>query len=111
MATKQTWLRGFEAASVVAGVVTTVFAVFWFLDERHAHQENANRTYIEVQAKINAMEMRQFAAAKKYYEDKKMAGMTLDVAEQARLDFLSRQIERNEEAAEELDQALQQLKH
>ena len=108
---KRNILRGFEAFSVVAGVIATVFGAFWFMDERHQHQEVSQRTYLEVQAKLNAMEMRQFATAKKFYEDKRMMGAQLDAAEIMRLEFLDRQIQKNEEVAVELDAALRELSH
>jgi hypothetical protein len=110
-ASKQSILRGFEAFSIVAGVIATVFGAFWFMDERHQHQTVSQRTYIELQAKINAMDMRQYAAAKKFYEDKRLMGISLDSAENLRLEFLDRQIQKNEEIAVELDAALRELKH
>ena len=75
-------------------VIAIAFAAFFFLDNRHAHNEDVDYSAIEMQRRILMSESTRYAEVAKYYSDKLKAGDSLTPAELARFELVEKQQER-----------------
>jgi len=78
----------------IAGVVAFCFAVFFFMDERHAHPKSVSESAADLNQRIMMAESTRYAEVAKYYTDKLKDGEQLSQAELSRLDLVQRQQER-----------------
>lgn len=80
-----------DLISAVVSAVSIAFAVFFFMDNRHAHSPDL----VEQEAKFNRnllMEQStRYAEIEKYYTDELKSGETLTEAQLERLDLVQRQ--------------------
>ena len=103
-------LKGLEAVTVIGGTLGLVFGAFLFLDKRHQHTTDAIATNLEIERKLNELDLKKDAEAKVYYENKLAEQGKLDRAEDLRLRQLDRSIELKTEKAQEIETAIRDLK-
>ena len=91
-------LQTIDLAKSVAGLIAIAFAVFFFMDDRHAHFAELDNADTALRERILMSESTRYAEIQKYYIDKMKAGQSLTDAEQKRLDLVQKQQERIAEA-------------
>lgn len=106
--------------TIIGGFVGTIFGVFFFLDERHAHQEEIVDNLTSVQTDITLTELKlkkdildldlkKDSESRKYYEDMIVSGKTLDEAQKMRKNYLEDEMQRKMEAIEKYDDAIREI--
>ena len=80
--------------SSVVSAIAVAFAIFFFMDSRHAHPIAVEATAAEINQRILMAESARYAEVSKYYLDKLQDGEPLSKAETSRLDLVQRQQER-----------------
>jgi hypothetical protein len=85
----------------LVAVVAVAFAVFFFMDDRHAHNEDVDLSSIELHRRILMSESTRYAEVAKYYADKLKAGEPLTPAELARFELVEKQQQRIREMMSE----------
>ena len=105
-----------ELLASLIGIVSVCFAVFFFLDARHAKEAELEQMKIErlatelnIRAEIIERDAKANAEAAVHYRNLK-AARELEAAEQSRLDYLERQLERKYAEQDRIQQAELQLK-
>ena len=77
------------------GAFTAIcFAIFFFMDERHAHPSSVEASNADLNQRILMAESTRYAEVANYYSNKMREGETLTKAEESRLDLVQRQQER-----------------
>lgn len=103
-------LRVLEVITIIGGTLSLVFGAFLFLDKRHEHTTDAIATNLDIERKLNELDLKKDAEAKVYYENKLAEKGSLDRAETLRLNQLDRAIELKTEKAQEIETAIRELK-
>jgi len=120
MQVKKESLDIIQKLTLIFGFVGTIFGVFFFLDDRHAHKETTVKEFTEIQQEISLTElglerdileldMKKDAESKKYYEDLIVQGKELDKAQQMRKEYLEEEMERKITSIEKIDDAIMKI--
>lgn len=120
MAIKKESLDIIQKLTIIIGFVGSVFGVYFFLDEKYAHQEATVKEFTEVQKDITltdlrlkkeiiVLDMKKDAESKKYYEDLIVAGKPLDEAQKMRKEYLEEEMERKIESIEKFNDAITKI--
>jgi hypothetical protein len=104
-------LRTLEVITVIGGTLGLVFGAFLFLDQRHQHTTDAIATNLDIERKLNELDLKKDAEAKVYYENKLAEKGALDRAETLRLTQLDRAIESKTDKAQEIEAAIRDIKN
>ena len=103
-----------QKLTIIFGFVGTIFGVFFFLDDRHAHQEQTVKSFTEIQTdnmltnldlkrEILQLDLKKDAESKKYYEDLIVSGKPLDEAQKMRKEYLENEMERKMDTIEKIN--------
>ena len=90
-----------DLAKSLAAAISLAFAVFFFMDNRHAHIEDVSHTDVELRERILMSESTRYAEIAKFYSDKQLDGEVLTDAERARLELVQKQQVRISETLKE----------
>tara|TARA_S200002703_G_scaffold156660_1_gene162783 strand:+ start:994 stop:1296 length:303 start_codon:yes stop_codon:yes gene_type:complete len=82
-----------EKLTAVLSLMGAAFATFFYLDNAHFSQEDADNRQIETQKQILNIDRARNERIRDYYENKIDSGEDLDTFEQRRLDGVKREIE------------------
>ena len=114
MAMQKPSLDIIQKLTVIFGFVGTIFGVFFFLDDRHAHQAQTVKAFTEIQTdnmlttldlkrEILQLDLKKDAESKKYYEDLVVSGKPLDEAQKMRKEYLENEMERKMDTIEKIN--------
>ena len=96
-------LRVAESILVFGALVGLVFSAFWLVEERHASKREELTREIQIRSELLGQDIKSRAEAAHYYRSLK-AGRELEPAEQARLEYLERSLERLYDQEERLEE-------
>lgn len=84
----------FSFSKDVIAIIAVCFAVFFFLDDRHAHEDDMVQANVDMQQRVLMSDSTRYAEVNKHYTDRLKDGETLTKAELSRLELVQKQQER-----------------
>lgn len=117
MAVQKPSLDIIQKLTIIFGFIGTIFGVFFFLDDRHAHQEQTVKsltdvhqeimlTDLELKRDILELDLQKDSEARKYYEDLIVSGNRLDEAQKMRKEYLESEMKRKMGTIEKIDETV-----
>jgi hypothetical protein len=101
-------LRTAETLLVIFALIGTVASTFWFMEYRHAKRTTLLKTELGIKAEILDRGIKRDSDIRVYYEDL-AADRELEKAEQARLKYIERKLERGYGDQDSLQAQLSEL--